>query len=153
MSLVDRSRRTLQRGGTYGRYVPSGHLIYVNRGTLFAVPFDLNALAVRSTPVRVLEQVAYSTYGAAQIDFSANGTLVYQSRVAGATGHFFVQWLDGTNKTRPLLMKPGDYFYPKLSARRPAAGDGRRGRIGRPGHLDLRIAERENDAHDLQRWS
>jgi Tol biopolymer transport system component len=115
MSLVDRSRRTLQRGGTYGRYVPSGHLIYVNRGTLFAVPFDLDTLAVRGTPVRVLEQVAYSTYGAAQIDFSGNGTLVYQSRVAGATGHFIVQWLDGTNKTRPLLMKPGDYFYPKLS--------------------------------------
>ena len=41
MSLTDRRRKTLQRGGTFGRYLPSGHLAYVNRGTLFAVPFDL----------------------------------------------------------------------------------------------------------------
>jgi len=41
MSLGDRHKKTLMRGGSYGRYVPSGHLLYVNRGTLFAVPFDL----------------------------------------------------------------------------------------------------------------
>ena len=37
MSLADQSRKTLVRGGTYSRYLPSGHLVYVNRGTLFAV--------------------------------------------------------------------------------------------------------------------
>ena len=44
MSLGDRRTKTLLRGGTYGRYVPGGHLLYVNRGTLFAVPFDLDTL-------------------------------------------------------------------------------------------------------------
>jgi serine/threonine-protein kinase len=44
MSLGDRQKKTLMRGGTYRRYVPSGHLLYVNWGTLFAVPFDLGAL-------------------------------------------------------------------------------------------------------------
>jgi serine/threonine-protein kinase len=39
-------RRVLHRGGTFGRYVESGHLVYVNGGTLFAVPFDLERLDV-----------------------------------------------------------------------------------------------------------
>ena len=32
VSLEDRRRKTLQRDGTFGRYLPSGHLIYMNRG-------------------------------------------------------------------------------------------------------------------------
>ncbi len=50
MSLADHRTKTLVRGGTYGRYLPSGHLIYVNRGTLFAVPFDVDRLEVHGTP-------------------------------------------------------------------------------------------------------
>ena len=46
MSLADHRRKTLVRGGTFGRYLPSGHLVYVNRGTLFAVPFDVDRLEV-----------------------------------------------------------------------------------------------------------
>ncbi len=46
MSLGNHHRKTLQRGGTFGRYLPSGHLVYVNSGTLFAVPFDLDRLEV-----------------------------------------------------------------------------------------------------------
>ena len=36
MSLADHRRKTLVRGGTFGRYLPSGHLVYVNTGTLFS---------------------------------------------------------------------------------------------------------------------
>src|SRR5262249_5271965 len=31
-SFRDSSRKTLVRGGTYGRYLPSGHLVYINQG-------------------------------------------------------------------------------------------------------------------------
>ena len=85
VSLADRRRKTIQRGGTYGRYIPSsngreGHLIYVNGGTLFAVRFDLETLAVRGTPSPVLEQVSYfPSFGYAQFDFSQKGTVVYRS--------------------------------------------------------------------------
>ena len=34
VSLADHRRKTLVRGGTFGRYLPSGHLVYVNRGAL-----------------------------------------------------------------------------------------------------------------------
>jgi hypothetical protein len=33
VSLKDRRKKTLQRSGTFGRYLPSGHLVYVNNGT------------------------------------------------------------------------------------------------------------------------
>ena len=114
MSLGDHRRKTLLRGGTYGRYLPSGHLIYVNRGTLFAVPFDLERLEVRGTPTPLQEQVAYSTnYGFAQLDFSRSGTLMYRS--GGAGGGQVVEWLDGAGKTQPILTKPGSYRSPHLS--------------------------------------
>src|SRR5262249_17152582 len=88
VSLTDGRRKTLVRGGTFGRYVPSlkgtGHLIFVNRGTLFAVPFDLGALEVRGTPLPVVEQVAYNpSQGDAQFDFSRTGILLYRSRGTG----------------------------------------------------------------------
>ena len=60
MSLADHRRKTLVRGGTFGRYLPSGHLVYVNRGTLFAVPFDVDRLEVHGTPAPVLDQVGYN---------------------------------------------------------------------------------------------
>ena len=52
MSLADRHQKTLVQGGTFGRYSPSGHLLYVNRGTLFAVPFDLDKLEIRGRQSR-----------------------------------------------------------------------------------------------------
>jgi serine/threonine protein kinase/Tol biopolymer transport system component len=115
MSLADHHRKTLQRGGTFGRYLPSGQLIYVNRGTLFAVPFDLNRLEVRGTPSPVLNQIGYSTSnGTAQLDFSQTGTLIYRSEQVGER-LFTVQWLDAAGKTQPLLAKPGVYQRPRLS--------------------------------------
>lgn len=34
----------MARGGTYGRYLPPGYLTYVNQGSLFAVPFDVERM-------------------------------------------------------------------------------------------------------------
>jgi serine/threonine protein kinase/Tol biopolymer transport system component len=115
MSLADHRRKTLVRGGTFGRYLPSGHLVYVNRGTLFAVPFDVDRLEVHGTPAPVLDQVGYNAgQGYAQLDFSQTGTLIYRSGGAGG-GLLTVAWLDGTGKTQPLLAKPGLYGRPSLS--------------------------------------
>src|SRR5262249_18428324 len=35
LTVADHRQKVIQRGGFYGRYVPSGHLIYVSQGTLF----------------------------------------------------------------------------------------------------------------------
>jgi serine/threonine-protein kinase len=92
-SLRDGRRKTLVRGGTWGRFLASGHLVYVNQGTLFAVPFDPERLEVHGTPTPILEEVAYdSAWGSALIDFSHTGMLVYRSSKA-AGGLVTVQWL------------------------------------------------------------
>jgi Tol biopolymer transport system component/predicted Ser/Thr protein kinase len=118
-SLADKRHTTVQRGATYGRFVMAsngaGYLTYVSHGALFAVPFDLSTLTVRGNGVPVLNDIAYSAqFGSAQLDWSRNGTLVYQSGT-GASDLVTIQWLDGTGKARPLLPKPGLYQYPVLS--------------------------------------
>jgi serine/threonine-protein kinase len=116
MSLADHRRKTLVRGGTFGRYLPSGHLIYVNRGTLFAVHFDVDRLEVHGTPSPMLDQVGYSIgNGSAQVDFSQTGTLIYRRGGVAGGGIFTVAWLDGAGKEQPLLPKPGAYGRPSLS--------------------------------------
>ena len=114
ITLTDHQRKTLVRGGAFGRYLPSGHLVYVNRGTLFAVPFDVERLEIRGAPVPVLEGVGSSAVsGSAQLAFSQTGTVVYRS--VGEEGLRTVQWLDATGKTQPLLAKPDSYLRPSLS--------------------------------------
>jgi serine/threonine-protein kinase len=131
VSLADHQRKTLQRGGTFGRYLPAsngtGHLVYINKGTLFAVPFDPEKLEVRGTPSPVLDGVAYSTAnGSAQFDFSRTGTLVYRSGGTTQGNLVTVQWLDASGKTQPLLAKPGGYQRPRVSpdGQRLALDDG-----------------------------
>ena len=120
ISLNDRHRKTVQRGGTFGRYVATsnrgGHLVYMKSGTLFAVAFDLDALEVRGAPIPVVDQIAYNAAnGSAQLEISQTGILMYRMRGAATRGQVTVQWLDSAGDTQPLLAKPGDYRFPHLS--------------------------------------
>src|SRR2546422_4375686 len=58
VSLKSGERKVLVRGGTHGRYVPTGHLAYSRGGTLFAVGFDPSRLEITGDPVQVIEGVA-----------------------------------------------------------------------------------------------
>ncbi len=114
-SLADRQRKTVVRGGGSPRYLESGHLVYTNRATMFALPFDLERLEARGTPVRVLDDVAFDTVASgAQYDVSRTGTLVYR-RYPGERSASTVQWVDSTGKSAPLLTRVGVYETPRLS--------------------------------------
>lgn len=73
-------RRTLVDQGTFGRYLPSGHLLYVsNEGSVFAAAFDLVRGALVSTPQQVLADVYVASWGgAALLAVAENGTLVFE---------------------------------------------------------------------------
>ena len=122
-TFADRRRKTVARGGVSARYLPTsnrtGYLVYANRGTLFAVPFDLERLETRGTAVPVLDDVAYGTEGPAALGakfaFSPSGTLVYRKGIGAASAMTTVQWLDSAGKKQPLLDKPGVYSAPRLS--------------------------------------
>jgi Tol biopolymer transport system component len=112
--------KIVQHGGYFGRYLPSGHLIYLHQGTLFAVPFSPERLETRGTPVPILDDVAGSdTNGGGQFDFSpapsGHGTLVYLSgKISAATLPAF--WLDADGSRQPLWPSPpGPSVSPRLS--------------------------------------
>ena len=114
-SLDDRRRRTIVRGGGSPRYLDSGHLVYTNGSTMFAVPFDLDRLEVRGTPVRILDDVAFDTVtGSGQYDVSRTGTLVYRRHI-GERSAATVQWVEPTGNSVPLLARAGVYETPRLS--------------------------------------
>jgi serine/threonine protein kinase len=125
VTLADGHRKTLVPGGTSARYLPAangyGYLVYTNKETLFAVPFDLDRLEARGTAVPVVNDVAYQALsGGAQFDVSRSGTLVYR-KGGGSTAPAMatIQWLtpgtNGAGKKEPLLSKPGIYIFPRLS--------------------------------------
>jgi serine/threonine-protein kinase len=115
VSLKTRQVKVVQRGGYYGRYLPSGYLVYVHQGVLFGVPFDPARLEVRGTPVPLVQDVAANGLsGGGQFDFSASGSLVYLAgKVSGQAWQ--VAWLGSSGRTQPLLTTPGNYAAPRLS--------------------------------------
>ena len=46
VSLANGERKRVLEGAAHARYVPSGHLVFVRGGRLFAVPFDLTHLVI-----------------------------------------------------------------------------------------------------------
>lgn len=70
--------RIVIQGGSYARYLPTGHLVYARGGSLLAVRFDLSRLEVAGTPIPVVEGVPLNpTGGIAHYSVSNNGTLLY----------------------------------------------------------------------------
>jgi Tol biopolymer transport system component/predicted Ser/Thr protein kinase len=99
--------KTVQRGGFYGRYLPSGHLVYVHEGVLLAVRFDPDSLETIGAPVAILNDVAANDVTAAgRFDFSASleypGAFGYMSGKPDAVASRPV-WLDPTGKREPAL--------------------------------------------------
>jgi serine/threonine protein kinase/Tol biopolymer transport system component len=147
VSLRDHRRKTVVQGGTSPYYLPSGHLVYFNKGTLFAIPFDLDRLETRGTAVPVLDGIAYQAQlGIAHMDFSrapaGPGTLVYRKGDGGGLRMSTVQWLDGAGKKEPLLAKPGSYGDLRLSP------DGKRLAlvVREEGRADIWVYDPQRDA-------
>jgi Tol biopolymer transport system component/predicted Ser/Thr protein kinase len=108
-------RKVVHRGGTYGRYVPSGHIVYIEGETLFALPFDVERLEPTGSPVPVVEGVSTSLgEGGAQYSFSRTGMLVYLGGGVGAP-KYPALWVGRDGGTSPLLSEPGTYAHPRLS--------------------------------------
>jgi len=108
-------RKLLPIRGTYPRYSPSGHLLFVREGRVFAVPFDLKRLDVTGPPAPVLDGVAtFIATGAANFALSRSGSLAYIPASAVAS-EGTLTWVDRGNQTHPLPAPPRAYFSPRVS--------------------------------------
>lgn len=108
------ARKVLVRSGTFGRYLPSGHLVYVNQGTLYAQKFRLDSLESAGNPVAIIAGISQSpVFGFAQFDFSSNGMLLYRRQTAGE--RFSLDWITPEGKTSRVVVEAGSYLWPRVS--------------------------------------
>jgi len=108
MDLVTGQRHTVMRGGGQPRYTATGHLLYVNSGTLYAIAFDIDRLQTRGTAVPVVEGE-----GSLDYDVSTDGTLIYRS--APAEPRREMVWVDRQGHVASLGAPLMSYVYPRLS--------------------------------------
>ena len=115
LDLQTGTYRVLLRGGSHAHYVPSGHLIYGEAGTLRAVAFDLARQETRGTPVTVIPDVVTSSQGGIDAVVASDGTLAYLS-VGGVAGEpRTLVWVDRQGRETPIAAPPRPYFLPALS--------------------------------------
>ncbi len=138
VSVKTRQSKTLISRGYYGRYLPSGHLLYMHGGVLHGIRFDLASLEVRGKPVPLLDDIASSTaWGAAHFGFSQSGALVYRRPAAASWPLVF---MDPAGQTQPLLPKAGNYYAPRISPDGTAVAYS-----GSPSNGDIHVFEWQRD--------
>lgn len=120
LTLATGERRTVLEGGFGGRYLSTGHLVYMRQASLLAVPFDVHTRRVQGTPLRVLEGVGVWPNGAAFWSVSRDGTLVYcPGLLFGSRSE--LAWIDRVRKQEQAIpAPPAVHIDPKISP------DGRR---------------------------
>jgi serine/threonine-protein kinase len=107
--------RSVVMRGAMGRYLPSGHLLYMkaNEATLFATPFD-PAQPARTQPGRTIAEGAAS----GQFTVSETGDLVYARGPALGPSALFrpLFWLDRNGSTSVIRSEfPGAWGTPRFA--------------------------------------
>ena len=114
------ARTTVLKAGRTARYVSPGTLLFLRGKVLYAVPFDAGTLAVKGTPVPVIDGISGDvTTGSAHYAVAKNGTLVF---VPGdpSGGNRQLVWVDKQGKATPVDVETAHYGDPHVSP------DGRR---------------------------
>ena len=106
-------RTLVQRGAVFGRYSPSGHLLYVNGGKLFAAPFDADHLKVTGRAVPVADDIATALIsGTAQYAFSDTGMLAYRR---ARNPKRILRWMDPSGQMQPMRSVSAEYQEARFS--------------------------------------
>ncbi len=110
------AKKTLIRGGSYARYVPTGHIVYVKGSYLYAVPFDLEKLEVTGPPKKLFKGGWMNPFsGDANITFTDNGTLLYVPRGSESYSVSRIKWIDFKGNVTPLVDTMNSYWTAQLS--------------------------------------
>jgi serine/threonine-protein kinase len=119
----DGSMQTIVPSGYHGRYVDSGHIVYVAPGSsapsgnLMAIPFDIDRLRTTGPPVPVLEGVVLGarSVGSAGFAISSSGVLTYVPASGNSSSRRTLVWVDRQGREEPLGVPERAYVYPRLS--------------------------------------
>ena len=112
--------RVLIQNGYHARYVPTGHIVFMRAGALWAVPFDVEQFKSTGPEVPVVQEVEHgSAAGPAVYAFSDEGLLIYlpggdmQAQGVGVSRQLL--WVDRDGTETPLPAKAQNYRFPRLS--------------------------------------
>jgi serine/threonine-protein kinase len=136
-------RRKIRQGGYAPRYVSlpngSGRLLFVNKGTVFAAPFDPATLTSGGDAVPLLENTLHNPGIGAAYAVSSGGALLYLQ--GGRTGSLRLAAFEANGKPKPLHSAIGTYFTVKLSP------DGKRLAFSQaaPSGFDIWVKDLERD--------
>jgi len=141
-SMKTRQRKALLEGAFFGRFAPTGHLVYAKGHTLYATPFHLGSMAISGSSVSVVENVLTSPYdGSANFSIADDGTLVYvlEPNREGRT----LVWVDRNGREERLPLSPRAFTHPRLSP------DGKQLAVAVEdyGDQDIWVYDLERDTH------
>jgi hypothetical protein len=113
ISTVTGERRLVRRGAFGGKYVASGHVIYLESGVLYAIPFDAKRIAIQGGPVAVIEGVrSVVGFNVAQAAVSRSGTLVFMPGAVGTSrNHFSLVTGDRSGVATPVAVPTAPYLH------------------------------------------
>jgi serine/threonine protein kinase/Tol biopolymer transport system component len=115
LSLETGEVRYVVEGGFFGRYVPSGHLLYGSGGRLFAAPFDPGRAVLTGPAKSILDDVFVSpTNGTASFDVSVDGTLAWVPGSVADPPREAI-WVDREGRARSAIPEPRRYRGLSLS--------------------------------------
>ncbi len=108
-------RRLLVENAVFGRYVASGHLLFVREGVILAAPFDQQELELTGPPVPVVEDAFVAPFeGNSQFAVSETGTLIH-APASLLQPPREVAWIDRQGREEILLEADRRYSAPSLS--------------------------------------
>ncbi len=122
LRLDSREWRVLLEDAADARYVSTGHLIFLRKGTLMAVRFDPATPDVIGQPVPLIKNViqgfskgAIKHTGAGQFGISETGSLIYASGGVAPPSKNSLMWVDQEGNEQPVTDKQLPFAGPRLS--------------------------------------
>ena len=91
----------------------SGHIVFGQGRSLWAIPFDVDRLETTGDPFFVLEGVQPISNMTPQFDVAKDGTLVYLAGPAGAARRLV--WVDRQGREEPTALPSAPSVWPRLS--------------------------------------
>ncbi len=120
---ASRNWRVLLEDAAHAKYVPTGHIVFLRKGNLMAVAFDLDTLKVIGQPVRIVPDVMhmlnannhYYNTGTGQYSISDSGSLVYATGGIIPDPQNQLVWVDKNGVEEPIGSFKGPIITPRLS--------------------------------------
>jgi len=122
-SLATGEQKVLLEDAADARYMGTGHLVFMRRGKLMAVPFDPQNLTLRGGAVALVDDVMQAANmgntntdsGAGQFAISDRGTLVYATGGIRPDDQRELVWVSRDGKVEPIPAPKREWVGARLS--------------------------------------